>query len=113
MSRAFRLVLRAREKLYESGFLSSLRLNHPVISIGNLTVGGTGKTPLVIALAEGLLDRGFHPVVLSRGYGKRVLASLPPMKLTHHAGEAIEFLSARPTSRPSARRAKAPPATTR
>ena len=70
MSRAFRLVLRAREKLYESGLLSSLRLKHPVISIGNLTVGGTGKTPLVIALAEGLRDRGFHPVVLSRGYGR-------------------------------------------
>jgi tetraacyldisaccharide 4'-kinase len=70
VSKAFRLVLRAREKLYESGILSTLRLNHPVISVGNLTVGGTGKTPLVIALAEGLRDRGFHPVILSRGYGR-------------------------------------------
>ncbi|MBI4472831.1 MAG: tetraacyldisaccharide 4'-kinase [Acidobacteria bacterium] len=68
MSTAFRFILRAREKLYETGILTALRLNHPVVSIGNLTLGGTGKTPLVIALAEGLRDRGYHPVILSRGY---------------------------------------------
>ena len=70
MSRAFRLLVQARAKLYESGILPARRLNHPVISIGNLTVGGTGKTPLVIALAEAMRDRGFRPVVLSRGYGR-------------------------------------------
>jgi ATP-dependent DNA helicase DinG len=62
-------------------------------------------------------DRGVlmlcDPRLLSRGYGKRILASLPPMKLTHHAGEAIAFLNARSAPAPSARRAKAPPATTR
>lgn len=68
MRAAFRFLLHARERLYSSGVLSSLRLGHPVISIGNLTLGGTGKTPLVIALAERLRDRGFHPVILSRGY---------------------------------------------
>jgi tetraacyldisaccharide 4'-kinase len=70
VSRAFRFVLEAREKLYRSGVLTTLSLSHPVISVGNLTVGGTGKTPLVIALAEGLRDRGFQPVILSRGYGR-------------------------------------------
>ena len=70
MSAAFRFLVQAREKLYSTGILPILRLNHPVISVGNLTLGGTGKTPLVIALAEGLRDRGWHPVILSRGYGR-------------------------------------------
>src|SRR6185369_15454937 len=48
-----------------------MRLNQPVISVGNLTLGGTGKTPLVIALAEGLKLRGQRPVILSRGYGRQ------------------------------------------
>ena len=71
MSSAFRFLLQAREKLYKSGILSTFRLNHPVISVGNLTLGGTGKTPLVIALAEQLRNRGFRPVILSRGYGRQ------------------------------------------
>jgi tetraacyldisaccharide 4'-kinase len=70
VSAAFRFLVNARERLYKSGILPTLRLNHPVISIGNLTVGGTGKTPLVITLAEALRDRGFRPVILSRGYGR-------------------------------------------
>jgi tetraacyldisaccharide 4'-kinase len=70
VSKAFRFVLLARERLYESGILTTLRLNHPVISVGNLTLGGTGKTPLVIAVAEGLRSRAYRPVILSRGYGR-------------------------------------------
>jgi tetraacyldisaccharide 4'-kinase len=71
VSSAFRFILHAREKLYTAGILSTMRLNHPVISIGNLTLGGTGKTPLVITLAEGLKLRGKRPVILSRGYGRQ------------------------------------------
>ena len=41
----------------------------PVICIGNLTVGGAGKTPLVLALVEALRERGWHPAVISRGHG--------------------------------------------
>jgi tetraacyldisaccharide 4'-kinase len=68
MSRVFRLILSAREKMYEAGLFPTLRLNHPVVSVGNLTLGGTGKTPLVIALAQRFRNEGFRPVVLSRGY---------------------------------------------
>jgi tetraacyldisaccharide 4'-kinase len=47
------------------------RLRFPVVSIGNLSTGGSGKTPMTIALAKALVQRGFHVDVLSRGYGRR------------------------------------------
>jgi tetraacyldisaccharide 4'-kinase len=50
------------------------RLQRPVISVGNLTVGGSGKTPMVAAIAQWLLDRGERPAILSRGY-KRASAA--------------------------------------
>jgi tetraacyldisaccharide 4'-kinase len=68
MSRAFRFLLDTRERMYQAGLLRTMRLSHPVVSVGNLTLGGTGKTPLVIALAERFRNDGFRPVILSRGY---------------------------------------------
>jgi tetraacyldisaccharide 4'-kinase len=71
VSRTFRFFVGARDKLYSSGVLQTYRLHYPVISVGNLTVGGTGKTPLVILLAERFRDAGYRPVVLSRGYKRK------------------------------------------
>lgn len=62
-------VVRARTSLYALGFFKTRSLPKPVISIGNITVGGTGKTPLTLMLAKGLLERGISVAILSRGYG--------------------------------------------
>lgn len=58
-----------RRALYRIGWLRSTRLAVPVVVVGNLTAGGTGKTPLTLALVEALAARGWRPGVVSRGYG--------------------------------------------
>ena len=59
---------------YALGLRRARRLPVPVVVVGNIAVGGTGKTPLVIALADALRERGFRPGVVSRGYGGTVRA---------------------------------------
>ena len=59
---------RFRARLYAQGTLKTKRLSTPVISVGNLTVGGTGKTPMVIFLAERFLSQGKRVGILTRGY---------------------------------------------
>ncbi|MER3547353.1 MAG: tetraacyldisaccharide 4'-kinase, partial [Rhodanobacteraceae bacterium] len=63
------LVVHIRRALYRRGWKRVEKLPLPVIVAGNITVGGAGKTPLVIALADALRARGFKPGVVSRGYG--------------------------------------------
>jgi tetraacyldisaccharide 4'-kinase len=80
-------VVRARNELYERGLLLSRRLQGPVVSVGNLSAGGSGKTPFVILLGELLKARGIKFDVLSRGYGRRSRG----VRLVDPAGLPQEF----------------------
>ena len=68
LSPLYGVAMNLRSLLYRRNILSCRRLTVPVISIGNLTMGGTGKTPMVIYLARFLAGQGYKPAVVSRGY---------------------------------------------
>jgi tetraacyldisaccharide 4'-kinase len=72
VSFAYRVAVQLRNFFFTRGWLKSIRLPCPVISIGNLTVGGTGKTPTSLWLAQQLTERGFKVAILSRGYQRKV-----------------------------------------
>ncbi|HVK55185.1 MAG TPA: tetraacyldisaccharide 4'-kinase [Burkholderiales bacterium] len=65
----FSLLSRVRRVLYVSGWIKTQRLPVPVIVVGNITVGGSGKTPLVLWLTQLLKSNGYQPGIVSRGYG--------------------------------------------
>ncbi|HTH43900.1 MAG TPA: tetraacyldisaccharide 4'-kinase [Oxalicibacterium sp.] len=70
----FALLSMLRRAGYRLGWLKTQRLSVPVVVVGNIFVGGTGKTPFTIWLAQALRAAGFHPGVISRGYGAQALA---------------------------------------
>ena len=66
----FRVAAAVRRALYRARLLPQWRARVPVIVVGNITVGGTGKTPVVLAIVEMLQSRGWNPGVIARGYGR-------------------------------------------
>jgi tetraacyldisaccharide 4'-kinase len=99
VSLVFLMIVTARRLLYWLRLLKSVHPGIPVIVVGNLTMGGSGKTPLVLWIAEFLKKKGWSPAIVSRGYGGSVefpraatVASLPeevgdePIMLSRRSG---------------------------
>lgn len=78
----FAVVTGLRRALYRTGMIGAYRAQVPVVVIGNLSVGGTGKSPLVAALADALKSRGLRPGILTRGHGVVVRE---PIRVTRDA----------------------------
>lgn len=98
LSLLFCLLVAGRRWLYRLGLLASHRLPAPVVVIGNLTVGGTGKTPLVIWLAGFLRQAGYVPGIITRGYrgGSQVWPlAVTPATLAAEAGDEAVLLARR------------------
>ncbi|EDP45934.1 tetraacyldisaccharide 4'-kinase [Rickettsiella grylli] len=69
LSLVYIIIIYLRRKLYQTHLLKINSLSVPVIVVGNITIGGTGKTPVVIRLARFLKEQGWRPGIISRGYG--------------------------------------------
>ena len=76
LSPVYSAAMHLRAFLYAKGFLKQHRLPALVISVGNLTLGGSGKTPLVSYITKKLIRHGLKPAILSRGYGGRARAQI-------------------------------------
>jgi tetraacyldisaccharide 4'-kinase len=89
LARVFGVAVRLRQAAYAHGLCRSRRVAKPVIVVGNLTVGGSGKTPLVIWLAQQLRERGLHPGVVLRGYGGVAVAGRRPCLVSPDSDVAV------------------------
>ena len=73
----YKLGVRSREMAYEAGLFEVKKLPRPTVCIGNITVGGTGKTPLVMRIASDLMAKGRRPAILLRGYKREKHSARP------------------------------------
>lgn len=95
LSLLFRFIVAIRRKAYQKGILRSSKLPVPVLVVGNIFIGGTGKTPFVIWLVQILKKAGFHPGVVSRGYGSANTApqEVFPSSLSQNSGDEPLLIS--------------------
>lgn len=93
----FRLLAATRRVLYRSGILTSFKLPTPVVIVGNITVGGSGKTPLTLWLTQQLIDHGWHPGIISRGHGGTTLSpqAVHPSSSPDEAGDEAVLMAQR------------------
>ncbi len=98
LSFLFLIVVKARHFLYEIGIFRSIKLRKPVISVGNITWGGTGKTPLTEAILNRFLKDGKRPALLTRGYGededKVILQNFPGVNVLRGKNRRLNALKA-------------------
>ena len=87
LSWVYGLVLRLRKLIQDTGLVKPKPAPVPVIIVGNIRVGGTGKTPIVIALAERLQQLGWNPGIISRGYGSSTQTT--PMQVSSNSDPAL------------------------
>src|SRR6202012_2127212 len=85
------VVVRAKNWMYNGGWLKPKRLKGAVISVGNLTTGGTGKTPMVMWLAQKFLAEGKSVAILSRGYKGSGGTSDEIEMLRKRLGDGVRF----------------------
>jgi tetraacyldisaccharide 4'-kinase len=81
ISLLLRILVALRRVLYRTGLFVSIKLPVPVVIIGNISVGGTGKTPLTLTLVQQLIEAGWHPAIISRGYRKSSVSSPTPREV--------------------------------
>ena len=90
LSKIVGLFVASKNTLRDLGIGTGKPFSVPIIIVGNLRVGGTGKTPIVIALAERLRARGFYPGIISRGYGGRSQAKqAKPIEVSSKSDPAV------------------------
>ncbi len=97
LSLLFGLLAGLRRQAYRQGWLACARLPVPLIVVGNISVGGVGKTPVVIALVQALAEAGYRPGVVSRGYGRagRDALLLDDGTAVAHSGDEPALIRAR------------------
>jgi len=91
LSFLYGLLVRSKTALYRTGIFRPKRLNGAVVSVGNITVGGTGKTPMVMWLAEKYRNEGKSVVILSRGYGGTGESSDEVRLMRRRLGTRVRF----------------------